>query len=206
MKKFAFILQLVIVISCDSSEEFTVAESFVNEVLDIMENNSIHRKSIDWVAFRKQVIGITGPAQTIEDTYIGLTEALKMLLGESPVKELIHVNVWKNDFKKIKVKENKNCKACQGEFEFLKPPKEDYKIEFCSSKAVMSAKPLRTMKLNMNSVKEKFKTIADASIVAVINVDGEEVIVHDYGELFFKKERNEDKLKEIAEKIYKVAK
>jgi len=79
MKKFAFILQLVILISCDSSEEFTVAESFVNEVLDIMENNSIHRKTIDWVVFRNQVTDITGSAQTIEDTYIGLTEALKML-------------------------------------------------------------------------------------------------------------------------------
>jgi hypothetical protein len=46
--------------------------------------------------------------------------------------------------------------------------------------------------------------LLDTPIVIVINVEGVEIIVHQYGELVFKKFYNEEKVKEIAEKVYGV--
>jgi len=148
--------------------------------------------------------GIMNTAST-QVASIQATEALKILLGERPCSDLIHVDVWKNKYQRLKVEENPKCKACNGEYEHLKPAKNIYKIEFCKSKAAMSAKPQKNLKLNMKKVVENFDVVADANIVAVINIEGEEIVVHDYGELLFKKEKNEDRLKELAEKVYEVA-
>ncbi len=72
-------------ISC-KDDELTVtsdkAEKFLNEVLDVMEANSINRYKIDWTDFRKKVFEKVIGAQTIQDTYPGIKEAL-VLLGDN---------------------------------------------------------------------------------------------------------------------------
>ncbi len=55
------------------------AENFLNEVLEIMEGNSINKKTIDWNDFRKKVFDKVPGAKTIEDTYPGIQQALVML-------------------------------------------------------------------------------------------------------------------------------
>ncbi len=58
------------------------AESFLNEVVSVMEANSVNRKKIDWVDFRQQVFEKAGAAQSITDTYPGIRQAL-ILLGDN---------------------------------------------------------------------------------------------------------------------------
>ena len=48
-------------------------------MLNIMENNSINKHTIDWPDFRAKVIARVQGARTIEDTYPGVSDALKML-------------------------------------------------------------------------------------------------------------------------------
>jgi len=147
-------------------------------------------------------VGILNSASVIASS-LQVKEALKILLGEPACKELIHVNVWDNEFKKIKVQKNKDCNACNGVYKYLEAG-EDYNIEYCKSKGFMSSKPLKSMKLNMKKLKENFDIVSDKGNLATFTVDGEEVIVHDYGELLFKN-TNKDVITKLAEKIYGVA-
>ncbi|MFC1648180.1 ThiF family adenylyltransferase [Nanoarchaeota archaeon] len=147
-----------------------------------------------------EAVGILNTASTMIAS-LQVTEALKILLGKQPIKDLVHVNIWETDIKKYAVTKNKKCDACSGKYKHLET-KQDYKIQYCRSKAAMSAKPQVSMKLNMDELRKAFKVKADAGIVTVIEINGAEIVVHEYGELLFKDEKNQDKLKELAEKIY----
>lgn len=84
----SYLLLIFSLISCindDLNKNSDKAERFLNEVLDVMEANSINRYKIDWSDFRTKVferVGKVGGAQTIRDTYPGIREAL-VLLGDN---------------------------------------------------------------------------------------------------------------------------
>ncbi|MEQ9103014.1 MAG: S41 family peptidase [Imperialibacter sp.] len=63
----------------DPTELSAEAESFLTEILDIMEANSINRDKIDWTVFREKVFAKAIGAKSIEDTYIAVEEALTLL-------------------------------------------------------------------------------------------------------------------------------
>ncbi|MEM8927884.1 MAG: S41 family peptidase [Bacteroidota bacterium] len=79
MKRYCFTtLLLVLCLSCSednsgsNQEELTisvVAENYLNEVLDIMETNSLNRNIIDWSSFRNEVFELAGTSQTIGEVY-----------------------------------------------------------------------------------------------------------------------------------------
>lgn len=84
MKNFllAYLLLFVTLIGCKDDPAPALApeaEDFLNEVLDIMERNSINRKTIDWQAFKMLVLEKATGAKTIAGTYPAIEEALKML-------------------------------------------------------------------------------------------------------------------------------
>ena len=57
------------------------AQSFLNEVLDIMEENALYRNTIDWTDFRNEVFEVAGTAQTIDQVYDSgaMLKALELL-------------------------------------------------------------------------------------------------------------------------------
>ncbi len=55
------------------------AVKFLDEVMNIMQRNSINRDKINWIDFRTQMYAKAQGAQTVEQTKDGLYEALKML-------------------------------------------------------------------------------------------------------------------------------
>lgn len=68
--------------SCSSGDENpnnVVVENFINEVLDIMESNSINRNDINWIEFREQVLDRASNAQNIDQTIWALQLALQLL-------------------------------------------------------------------------------------------------------------------------------
>lgn len=71
----------VLPLSC-SEDEVTIskeADDFLDEVLTIMENNSINRNEINWGDFRNQVFERAIDAQSIEETYGAIQLALTLL-------------------------------------------------------------------------------------------------------------------------------
>lgn len=66
--------------SQDTSDSLSpAARAYLVEVVGIMEGNSVNRKTIDWTAFRSQVLQAAGVAQTISDTYPAIRVALTLL-------------------------------------------------------------------------------------------------------------------------------
>ncbi|MFC1741337.1 hypothetical protein ACFL3V_02275 [Nanoarchaeota archaeon] len=78
----------------------------------------------------------------------------------------------------------------------------DFTINRCKTKKGFSVKPKSNIKLNLKSISKKFKTTLDADVLLVIDNEGE-IIVHGYGELIFKELDDKDKIKSIAEEIYR---
>jgi len=65
--------------SCDSDKISDQARVYLNEVLDIMEKNSINKTKINWVDFKNEVFSTVPTAQIISDTYPGIRKALTLL-------------------------------------------------------------------------------------------------------------------------------
>jgi carboxyl-terminal processing protease len=55
------------------------AQRYLTQLLDIMQANSINRKTIDWAFFRQTVEGVAPNAQYIEDLYPRIRTAMVLL-------------------------------------------------------------------------------------------------------------------------------
>ncbi len=80
-----------------------------------------------------------------------------------------------------------------------------FEIKLCRTKAAVSVKPKRSMRLDTGKLKGRFTVIAATPIAAVIKVGQEEVVCHQYGEIFFKSLRDEQAIRKIAQEIYETA-
>lgn len=79
-----------------------------------------------------------------------------------------------------------------------------FSIKTCTTKAGYEATLEKPQPLVMDALRKQFTVVADAYIILVLNINGIEVIVHNYGKLVFKKNNDEQKLKRIAEQIFRV--
>jgi C-terminal processing protease CtpA/Prc len=70
--------------SCENkSEEVLPSElalNYLNDALDIMENNSVRRKEIEWISFREEIVKKVGSAQVPNDTYQAIDHAVRSLI------------------------------------------------------------------------------------------------------------------------------
>jgi hypothetical protein len=55
------------------------AKAYLEALLDIMEEYSIRKHTVDWASFRTEVFAAAGAAQTIRDTHASIGVALKLL-------------------------------------------------------------------------------------------------------------------------------
>ena len=77
----------------------------------------------------------------------------------------------------------------------------EFTIEPCKTKAAYSAKPKKKCSLDFSKLKD-FNIVLETPIATVVKIEGEEIIVHKYGELKFKTLKDKEKIKKIAEKIF----
>ena len=82
------------------------------------------------------------------------------------------------------------------------------KIKFClgkcKTKATYSAKLEQKGKLDLFKIKKKFEVVMETPILLVIKTAAGEVIVHNHGELLFKKCEDMDLMEKISKEIYDV--
>ena len=91
---------------------------------------------------------------------IQTTEALKILTGNSGDlhKSLIQIDVWQNDWRKIKLgKSNEDCECCgKRNFEFLSAEANEFSVVLCGRNAVQIApKPTQ---IDLKNLAEKLKS------------------------------------------------
>ena len=133
---------------------------------------------------------------------IQVIEAIKILLGKVPETSLLRINSITHEIVKLVVKKLPDCPVCNQKFEILEGRLPDFTVQKCKTRKGWSAKPKRNIKLNLNDIKKKFKVVLDTPILLVINYEGE-IVIHDYGELLFKDLKDEKRIKELSDEIYR---
>jgi len=73
MKNIILATLVVFFIGCTSPQ------TYLNKAVDVLEENSINRNSIDWVKFRNEVLEKGKEAESIKDTYPAIEYALGLL-------------------------------------------------------------------------------------------------------------------------------
>ncbi|MBU2638195.1 MAG: hypothetical protein KJ955_04430 [Nanoarchaeota archaeon] len=79
----------------------------------------------------------------------------------------------------------------------------EFNLEKCKDKGAYSAKPVKTVHLDFTGIRKAFKVLEDTPILLLIEEDGFEIIVHKHGELMFKNPGDMEKMRKVAEKVYK---
>jgi len=95
---------------------------------------------------------------------IQTTEALKILTGnrEKLHKSLIQIDVWQNDWRKIKLgKPNDDCETCaRANFEFLDAESSGFSAVLCGRNAVQIAPP-RATRIDLANLAERLKNLGE---------------------------------------------
>lgn len=81
-----------------------------------------------------------------------------------------------------------------------------FTIAYCKTKKGYEAKPTKQIQLDLKQVSSIPNTtiIADAALAAVIKIDQQELLIHQYGAILFKTLQKENKeAKTIAEQLAK---
>lgn len=95
---------------------------------------------------------------------IQTTEALKILTGNADKlhKSLIQIDVWQNDWRKIKLgKPNEDCETCaRANFEFLNAEAGEFSAVLCGRNAVQIAPP-RAVRIDLANLAERLKNLGE---------------------------------------------
>lgn len=98
---------------------------------------------------------------------IQTTEALKILTGNADKlhKSLIQVDVWQNDWRKIKLGEpNADCETCaKKKFDFLEAEQSEFSAVLCGRNAVQIAPP-KTVQIDLPNLGERLKNLGEVKI------------------------------------------
>jgi molybdopterin-synthase adenylyltransferase len=95
---------------------------------------------------------------------IQTTEALKILTGklEKLHKSLLQIDVWNNDWRKIKLgKPNEDCETCaKHNFEFLDAEDGEFSAVLCGRDAVQIVPP-KTTRIDLENLAERLKSLGE---------------------------------------------
>ncbi|OGI66355.1 hypothetical protein A2642_01415 [Candidatus Nomurabacteria bacterium RIFCSPHIGHO2_01_FULL_39_10] len=80
----------------------------------------------------------------------------------------------------------------------------DFTLGKCKTRAAYSAKLRKQGVLDLKKIARKFTVVLETPIVLVISISGIEVIVHQYGELVFKKCEDMELMERIASEVYEM--
>lgn len=98
---------------------------------------------------------------------IQTTEALKILTGNFDAlhKSLIQIDVWRSDWRKIKLSApNPDCECCgKRNFEFLSAESDEFSAVLCGRNAVQIAPPNRTA-VNLGNIADRLKNLGQVKI------------------------------------------
>lgn len=98
---------------------------------------------------------------------IQTTEALKILTGNMDAlhKSLINIDIWRNDWRKIKLSEpNEDCETCgKRNFKFLEAENQDFFTALCGRDAVQ-IQPPNASQIDLQNLAEKLKNAGEIKL------------------------------------------
>ncbi len=84
-----------------------------------------------------------------------VTLALQLLLGKETEPDLLHLNIWDQELKKIKINKRENCPTCSENYEYLEEKEETQLVKFCSSGRYQ----INGKKIDLQVIKERWEKI-----------------------------------------------
>ena len=76
--KYLYLVFFITLLSC-KNVQIPISETYVDEVITIMETNSVNREKINWQDFREKVKSHAAKAKTVADAYPSIHYAVKLL-------------------------------------------------------------------------------------------------------------------------------
>jgi len=93
------------------------------------------------IALTCDTAGVISPAPFIIGS-LQTTEAMKILVGAGEInRDLIMIDVWKDEFTRLKIGHRTDCPACRGEYEFLEARFGIRTASLCGQNAVQVLNP-----------------------------------------------------------------
>lgn len=147
---------------------------------------------------------------------IQATEAIKLLTNQNYCKDLIHYNIWNNKLDLIKIKRSKSCKTCNGVYDYLEglnlkrysssSNRLKMIIRRCKTRGAFESIPEKNTQLNFKNIISKYKPSVELPILIMIKVGDSEVTCYKNGKLLIRDCKTEEEAREVAEKVYGIAK
>lgn len=137
--------------------------------------------------------GVVGPAPWIIAS-LQSTEAIKILVGSKRInRDLMVINIWEDDFAKIRVDRREDCPACHGRYEFLEGKYSTKTTSLCGQNAVqvLAASPIN---ITFKGLADRLQNIGSVSyndFMLQFKVDSQEMLVFPDGRAIVKNTTDE---------------
>jgi molybdopterin-synthase adenylyltransferase len=137
--------------------------------------------------------GVISPAPWIIGS-LQAAEALKILVGSKKVnRDLIIIDVWENDFSKLRIDRNSDCPACHGRYDFLEGKFSTKTTSLCGQNAVqvLSSRPTT---ISFAELAQRLQTIGSVNyneFMLQFRVDSQEMLVFPDGRAIVKNTSDE---------------
>lgn len=134
------------------------------------------------------------------------TEAIKLIVGDKPNKELISIDIWKGIFDCLQIKPLKDCPACNGRYDFLNEKFEIMTTSLCSQSRAVQVVDTSINKIFFNELSDKLMKSGSVSyneFMLRFNIDDKEIIIFPNGRAIIRNTIDESEAKELYDKYIK---
>ena len=124
--------------------------------------------------------GVLGMATHLVAT-LQATAAIRSILGYA-TKELVEVDAWNFEIRRIHVKQNTECAACAGTYHYMTAP---LAMHFCSSGGKVIAKPNKPRLIDLDKIRSNFLVCKDYGTAVRVEVGKGTALAHQHGAIEF---------------------
>jgi adenylyltransferase/sulfurtransferase len=135
-----------------------------------------------------------------------VTEAIKLIVGDKPNKELISLDIWNGTFDRLQIQPRKDCPACNGRYDFLNEQFETKITSLCGQSRSVQVIDTNVNKISLNELSDKLSKSGRVSyneFMLNFNTDDKEIIVFPNGRAIIRNTIDESEAKELYDKYIK---
>ena len=137
--------------------------------------------------------GVIAPAPFVTAS-LQSAEAMKILIGDEHInRDLISIDVWTAELKRLKIKRRPDCPACSGKYEFLDAQFGTRTTSLCGQNAVQVLNP-GIKHVSFEQLESRLKNIGKVShneFILEFKVDDQEMVVFPDGRAIVKNTADE---------------
>ncbi|MFH0768379.1 MAG: ThiF family adenylyltransferase [Chloroflexota bacterium] len=150
-------------------------------------------------AYTCETAGIVGTLPAVIGS-LQATEAMKILVGAEPNRELTMVDVWNGDFHRFRIERRESCPACHGKYEFLEKTFVMKTASFCGQSRAIQVVDTGVKEIALKELAARLRNKGDVNyneFMLRFSADGNEIIVFPDGRAIVKDTLDESQAREL---------